>query len=77
MFTTGTQSGQNIVPYKTLTKETKETTTMLLISAASYTHRTDTELVTEMTVLLCVSLSAADWEAFLRTEHYYDRRNST
>jgi hypothetical protein len=39
---------------------------MLLISAASYTHRMDTELVTEMTVLLTDSLSTADWNTFLR-----------
>jgi hypothetical protein len=60
IFTTGTHSGQNIVPDKALTVKTNQTTAMLLISAPSYTHRIDTELVNEMTVLLIVSLSAAD-----------------
>jgi hypothetical protein len=66
LFTTGTQSGQNIVPYRALTVKTNETTAMLLISAASYTHRMDTELVKEMTVLLFYMLSAGDWKTFLR-----------
>jgi hypothetical protein len=66
MFTTGTQTGQNIVAYKTLTVKTNETTVMMLVSAASYTHRMDTDLVTEMTVLLTDSLSTADWKTFLR-----------
>jgi uncharacterized protein YigA (DUF484 family) len=66
IFTLGIHSGENIVSYKTLTVNTNETTAMLLISAASYTHRMDTELVTEMTVLLTDSLSTADWNTFLR-----------
>ena len=49
---------------------------MLLISAASYTHRMDIELVTEMTVLLTDSLSTADWKIFLRTEQKYGSRKS-
>ena len=77
IFTTGTQTGQNIVAYKALAVKTNKTTAMLLISAATYTHRRDIELVMEMTELLSESLSTADWKAFLRTEHYYGRRNST
>jgi hypothetical protein len=65
IFRTGTQTGQNIVSYKALTVKTNETTAKLLISAASYTHRMDTDLVTEMTVLLTDSLSTADWKTFL------------
>jgi len=35
IFTAGTQSGQNIVPYRALTVKANKTTAMLLISAAS------------------------------------------
>ena len=66
-------SGQNIVSYNTLTVKANTTTTMMLISAASYTLWVGYVLDTEMVVLLTDSLSTADWKAFLRTERDYGR----
>jgi hypothetical protein len=77
IFTPGTQFGQNNALYKAHSVKITKTTTMLLISAASYTHWMCTELVTEMAVLLTDSLSTADCKAFLQTERKYGRRNST
>ena len=37
IFTPGTQSGENVFPYKALTVKANKTKAMLLLSAASYT----------------------------------------
>jgi len=41
IFTTGTQSGKYIFPYKALTVKTNETTAMLLINICSFLHTPD------------------------------------
>jgi len=38
IFTPGTLSGENVVWYKALAVKVNETTAILLISTASYTH---------------------------------------